>query len=220
MEVKDFEGVEYLEKSQVDELIRSRLAKMSERARRAETTIDEMKGQLEKTAGASGQIEAMASQLEALQAELTMSDKKYQIHATITASGFTDPGIRDMIEWSYSRVMAGTAKKNRQPLAEWLETIKSDPAGAPAELRPHITPAPAAPPLLENPPAIPGAVPVAVARTPAPPSNGGVQPSPPPVSGRGLLDQALADPNMWKAKNEEIRAAWYHQQGKPGPFKF
>ena len=40
MEVKDFEGVEYLEKSQVDELIRSRLAKMSERARRAETTIE------------------------------------------------------------------------------------------------------------------------------------------------------------------------------------
>ena len=219
MEVKDFEGVEYLEKSQVDELIRSRLAKMSERARRAETTIDDMKGQLEKTAGASGQIEAMATQLEALQAELTMSDQKYQIHATITSSGFTDPGIRDMIEWSYSRVMAGTAKKNRQSLGDWLDTIKSDPAAAPAELRPHIGATTSAA-LPATPAAIPGAIPVAVAPTPAPPSNGGVQPSPPPVSGRGLLDQALSDPNMWKAKNEEIRAAWYHQQGKPGPFKF
>ena len=215
MQVKEFEGVEYIEKTQVDELIRSRLAKMSERARTAEGQIEDLKTQVEKSAGSAGQLEAMATQLEALQAELKQSHAKYQTHATITASGFTDPNIRDMIEWSYSRTMQSRSKKDRCGLGEWLETIKSDPSVAPSELRPFVEPATSA--AVNGTPAV---VAPTTTTTTAPPPSGGAVVAPPDMSGRDLMDEALRDPAIWAAKNEEIKASWYNQRGKPGPFKF
>ena len=219
METKEFEGVEYIEKSQVDELIRSRLGKMSERARKAETQIDSLRAELEKHSGAAGSLEAMAAQIEALQAEVAESNSKYQTHSVITSHGFTDPDVRDMVEWSYKRAMSGLPKKSRVDLGEWIQTIKTDPTGAPANLRPLLSPASTS----EAPSA--GAVEAPVGAPPGslpapPPSNAGAVPVPPSVPGRSMIDQALADPEMWKAKNEEIRAAWYGQRGKPGAFKF
>ena len=46
MEKTTIEGVEYYAADQVEALIRSRLAKVSERARTAEAKLEEMEGQL------------------------------------------------------------------------------------------------------------------------------------------------------------------------------
>ena len=219
METKDIEGTEYILKSEVDELIRGRLGKMSERARTAETKIDSLKAQLEKHSGAAGSLEAMAAQIEALQAEVSESNSKYQTHSVITAHGFTDPDVRDMVDWSYKRSMSGRSKKDRVSLGDWINGIKEDPTGAPANLRPLLSPAstqqsPSAG-LVEAPVGAPPGAPPS-----APASNAGAVAVPPSLPGRSLMEQAISDPEMWKAKNEEIRAAWYGQRGKPGAFKF
>ena len=64
MEKTTIEGVEYYAADQVETLIRSRLAKVSERARTAEAKLEEMEGQLALERDAK---EPLISEIENLQ---------------------------------------------------------------------------------------------------------------------------------------------------------
>lgn len=213
MEVKEIDGTEYLPKAHVDKLVRERIAKVSERARAAESRVKEMEPQLAAATDSTARLEAMASQLEALQAELSVSKQRYATHSAITSAGFTDPDVRDMVEWSYTRAMEGRPKKDRQALGEWLETVKADPSTAPTALRPHL-----APPSAEQPAATEPAAEHVQAST-APPSNASVSAAP-EMGGRDLIEQGMRDPEFYKANREAIRQAWYHQSGKPPSHRF
>lgn len=213
MEVKEFDGTEYLPKAAVDKLVRERIAKVSERARAAESRVKEMEPQLAAATDSTARLEAMASQLEALQAELSVSKQRYATHSAITSAGFTDPDVRDMVEWSYSRAMEGRPKKDRQALGEWLETVKADPSTAPTALRPHL-----AQPSAEQPPATEPAAENVQAST-APPSNASVSAAP-EMGGRDLIEQGMRDPAFYQANRDAIRQAWYHQSGKPPTHRF
>jgi len=213
MEVKEIDGTEYLPKSAVDKLVRERIAKVSERARTAEGRIKEMEPQLAASADSTARLEAMANQLESLQAELSVSKTRYQTHSAITSAGFTDPDVRDMVEWSYSRAMEGRAKKDRQALGDWIEAVKGDPSTAPTALRPHL-----AQPSAEQPAGAP-AVADDVPRGTAPPSNASVSAAP-EMGGRDLIEQGMRDPGFYEANRDAIRAAWYHQSGKPPTHRF
>ena len=213
MEVKEIDGTEYLPKAAVDKLVRERIAKVSERARAAESRVKEMEPQLAAATDSTARLEAMASQLEALQAELSVSKQRYATHSAITSAGFTDPDVRDMVEWSYSRAMEGRPKKDRQALGEWLETVKADPSTAPTALRPHLVP-----PSAEQAPATEAAAEHVQAST-APPSNASVSAAP-EMGGRDLIEQGMRDPEFYSANRDAIRAAWYHQGGKPPSHRF
>ena len=211
MEIKEIDGAEYLPKASVDKLVRERIATVSERARTAEGRIKEMEPQLAASADSTARLEAMASQLEALQAELSVSKTRYQTHSAITSAGFTDPDVRDMVEWSYSRAMEGRAKKDRQALGDWIEAVKGDPSTAPTALRPHLAQPSAAEPAAE-----------AVAAEPrgtAPASNAAVSAAP-EMGGRDLIEQGMRDPAFYEANRDAIRQAWYHQSGKPPTHRF
>lgn len=213
MEVKEIDGTEYLPKAHVDKLVRERIAKVSERARAAEARVKEMEPQLVAATDSTARLEAMASQLEALQAELSVSKQRYATHSAITSAGFTDPDVRDMVEWSYSRAMEGRPKKDRQALGEWLDSVKADPSTAPTALRPHLVQ-----PLAEQPAATEAAVAPVQAST-APPSNASVSAAP-EMGGRDLIEQGMRDPEFYSANRDAIRAAWYHQGGKPPSHRF
>ena len=210
MEVKEIDGTEYLPKASVDKLVRERIATVSERARTAEGRIKEMEPQLAASADSTARLEAMASQLEALQAELSVSKTRYQTHSAITTAGFTDPDVRDMVEWSYSRAMEGRAKKDRQALGDWIESVKGDPSTAPTALRPHLA-QPSAEPAGEAVAADP--------RSMAPASNAAVSAAP-EMGGRDLIEQGMRDPAFYEANRDAIRQAWYHQSGKPPTHRF
>jgi hypothetical protein len=214
MEVKEIDGTEYLPKAAVDKLVRERIAKVSERARAAESRVKEMEPQLVAATDSTARLEAMASQLEALQAELSVSKQRYATHSAITSAGFTDPDVRDMVEWSYSRAMEGRPKKDRQALGEWLETVKADPSTAPTALRPHL-----AQPSAEQPAATEQATAAAVQASTAPPSNASVSAAP-EMGGRDLIEQGMRDPDFYQANRDAIRQAWYHQSGKPPTHRF
>ena len=202
MEVKEFEGVEYIEKSQVDELVRTRLTKLSERARTAEQERDELSSKIQ-----SHDPAGMQAQIEALRTELQHTQGRYQNHTIISSHGITDPDVRDMIEWSHKRAMSALAKKDRVGMGDWITGLKTDPSTAPAHLKPHfLAPAPATAPATAPPTGT------------APASNAGAVIPPQGAGGRDLLERGARDPEFYMANREKIRAAWYNQR-KPGPYR-
>ena len=212
MEIKEIDGTEYLPKAAVDKLVRERIAKVSERARAAEGRIKELEPKLEASQDSTARLEAMASQLESLQAELAVSKQRYTTHSAITSAGFTDPDVRDMVEWSYSRAMEGRPKKDRQALPAWLESVKADPSIAPTALRPHLSQSPD-PSTAESVAAEP------VTAAPAPSSNAAVSAAP-DMGGRDLIERGMRDPEFYSANRDAIKRAWYHQGGKPPSHRF
>lgn len=214
------EGVEYLEKTHVDELVRSRIAKVSERARFAEGRVKELEGELDTTRGAASQVEALTSTVEGLQAELKQASEKYSIHSTIASHGFVDNDTRDMIEWSYRRAMDGVAQKERVELGEWIDNIKASPEAAPSHLRPLLASTPSQ--AIEEPQGAsqaPTNANISQPPTPtAPPSNQGVQAT--KATGEDLVAAALSNPEMWREQNEAIKEIIYGQNGLSAPFKW
>mgnify|MGYP003148566866 CR=1 FL=1 len=209
MEVKEFEGIEYIEKTQVDELIRSRLAKMSERTRTLQSEKDDLQSKLESSKGATDKLDAMASQITALQAELGESKARYQIHSQISSHGITDPDIRDMIEWQYQKAMSSSPKKDRKPIGEWLEGLKSDPSTAPATIRPHLQSTAQA-----------SSQPAPQKGRTAPQVNQGAVNPPGDLGGRDLIEKGAQDPEFYSKNRDKIREAWYRQKGIPAPYRF
>ena len=195
MEVKKIDGVEYIVKESVDELVRKRLSPMSERARKAETKVEELTAALDGSKNASSRIAEHQQRITELEEQIAKSRAQYQSHSTIAQHGFVDAHLRDMVEWTYQREMASRPKKNQQKLGDWLEHIKANPEDAPISIRPHIAP---------NNPAQPAAQPAAKTHNPAQgipsnpptaaPSNGVVQTN--GAINANLLENALRAPDI------------------------
>ena len=120
MEKTTIEGVEYYPADQVETLIRSRLAKVSERARTAEAKLEEMEGQLGEAQSKVGVSDTLAQRVQQLEEQLSNAEGKYNRHSAISSHGFTDPDVRDLIEWAFDRAASGTPEgQDRPELAAW-----------------------------------------------------------------------------------------------------
>jgi hypothetical protein len=147
MEVKNIEGVEYILKSDVDELVRSRVSKVSERARAAESRVAELEESVEANKTASSQLSDLQLKIDSLTGELEQSKNLYSTHSTIAKHGFIDPELRDLVEWQYQRAVKDIPKKEQPDLDTWISNLKADPSKATEALRPFLkSEAPAAPP--------------------------------------------------------------------------
>lgn len=131
------EGQEYILKSEVDGIVRERLSKVTETKRAAETRVQELESQLGEMSSKIQGVDAMASQLAQLQDELSLSNQRYERHQAIAAQGITDPEVRDLIEWQYSKAMETKAKKDKIPLGEWMNTMKES-GEVPTVLKPYF----------------------------------------------------------------------------------
>lgn len=212
MEIKKIDGEEYILKSSVDELVRKRLSPMSERARKAEATILELQEKIDSSSDSSTKLQEQLERISKLETEIAQSRSQYESHSTIAQHGFIDPSLRDMVEWTYKREMESRPKKSQQKLGEWLAEIKENPDLAPMAIRPHLittSPTEAAQPTETKPQHL---------------DAGGSSSSAPPVNNQvvqhngqisaNLLDNALRDPEMYRAKRDEIKATWYAQRNK------
>jgi len=205
MQVKEIEGEEYILKSDVDTLVSQRIAKVSERARTAETKLADLKD-------SGSKLEAMAGQVEQLRTELSESRSRYDRHSTISSAGFTDPDLRDAIEWAYSRESSKIPKKDRPSLGDWISEMKTDPSKAPLSIRPHLMPQKQEQtdtrhqhdPLKKQ----------------ALPTASGAMQTPPTQTGADLISSGLKDGDFYRKNREAIREAWYRQKGKTPPFRF
>ena len=189
MEKMEIEGVEYYPAEQVETLIRSRLAKVSERARTAEARLEEMEGQLGEAQGKIGVSDTLASRVKELEDLLSNEQGKYKRHTAISSQGFTDPDVRDLIEWAFERAASG-AEGEHPELSDWLSSMKEDPDSAPAALRPHLASSaePAQVTEAAEPPKRSRARTEPKNGKPNPKSTKGLQPTP---GGNVTIDQAL-----------------------------
>ena len=213
---KTIEGVEYIQKDHVDEIVRQRIAKYSERITQSESKLGEYEAQLDEAKAKMGLVDNLSTQVESLQTKLKTSNSRYERHTTISQFGINDGDVRDMVEWQYDRAMSNLSKKDQVDLGQWLETIKTDPTTAPSTLRPFFE----------------TQVETQTDTNPQPPQS--VQPavtqmSPPPSSNRGVKSQSTAapndlltratDPTFYAQNREAIRDAYYSRLGQT-PHKF
>jgi len=138
MTTKIIEGVEYIEKSAVDQIVSSRLTKLAEKLRSAEDNAAQLQAQLDSSASRLTEAEGLAGTVADLRAQLESANSRYDRHSTIAQIGITDPDLRDAVEWQFERSQQSVAKKDRVSLGEWLQNQMASPESAPAVLRPHL----------------------------------------------------------------------------------
>lgn len=222
------EGVEYVAKSHVDEIVRQRIAKYSDKLTAAESQLSEYQSRLDEASAKIGLVDNLTKQVESLRGELDGANSRYERHTVISQYGITDNGVRDAVEWAYDREMNGRAKKDRQPLSEWLQSIHNEPDAAPAVLRPFIT----APSASEASAAAEVSTTQQTSmpqqtqqqmpqQTPAAPaSNNGVASTQAVPAQNDLLSRAT-DPAFYAQNRDAIRQAFYSQNGRTdSPYKF
>ena len=138
MTTKIIEGVEYIEKSAVDQIVSSRLTKLAEKLRSAEDNAAQLQAQLDSSASRLTEADGLAGTVADLRAQLESANSRYDRHSTIAQIGITDPDLRDAVEWQFERSQQSLAKKDRVSLGEWLQNQMASPESAPAVLRPHL----------------------------------------------------------------------------------
>jgi hypothetical protein len=217
MRIKEIEGVEYVAKSDMEAAVKDRISKLSARAVQAEEMATALQTELDNQSGRLGSLDTLQAKITELETQLTDANTRYDRHNAMAQNGFTDPELREAVEWAYNKAMQGSEKPT--PLADWLASIKADPTNAPLVLRPHLqtTPPPSVDP--STPSATPDAQPVAQTDTPAldvapallpPKTNMGAQPTP-TQQGDILKNLATADLETYRANRDAARKAWFNR---------
>lgn len=215
---KIIEGVEYVAKDHVDEIVRQRLSKYVEKNQELESRLSEYQTKIDESQSKIGLVDTLQGQIDSLKGELSQANSRYERHSTIANYGITDNDIRDAVEWAFDRSMQNRAKKDQVSLGDWLQEIQENPATAPTVLRPYFEKSESSPMPQTTPEPMPAAqVPASAVK---PLSNKGVatqqQQTPPP----DLLQRA-SDPGFYAQNREAIKEAFYRSRGSAqSPYKF
>lgn len=214
------EGVEYIAKDHVDEIVRQRISKYSEKLTEAETKLQQYQTQIDDAQSRLGLVDQLSKQVETLQGDLVKSQSLYERHSTISRYGISDTDSRDAVEWAYERATS-TMQKDKPSLSQWLDGIQQNPDSAPSIIKnlfvkSETASAPQVPsPQVQNPSS---QVQTPQVQTPSPKTNAGVQQVQSTPS--DLLSRA-GDPEFYSKNREAIKEAFYRQSGKASsPFKF
>tara|TARA_Y100000593_G_scaffold92881_1_gene185911 strand:+ start:925 stop:1560 length:636 start_codon:yes stop_codon:yes gene_type:complete len=211
MDKKVIEGVVYVPQEAMQAAMQERIKKLSADRVAAEDRAKDLQGQLDAMQGKLTTLDTLAQQVEDYKSQLSEANTRYTRHTSMADFGFTDPEIRDAVEWSFSKAMKGKPKKDQLSFADWLAEIKEDPTKAPAILQPHMqlpqVETEAAPEAVE-------AVPQAMAQqnNPAllPPStNAGARPA--PMQSADLVQKGLDDLDFYRANRDAIRKAYFNK---------
>ena len=216
MKIITHEGQEYILKSEVDGIVRERLSKVAEGKRMAEGKVSELEAQLETMNEKVKGVDAMATQLSQLQDELAVSNQRYERHSAIASHGITDPEIRDLIEWQYSKAMDGKSQKEKKSLSEWI-TGMGESGEIPTVLQPYFriqeegqeAPAQApAPAQAQAPAPSPSSNPMVQRPT----SNQGVAQTQDHSTSADLWKKAGNDFDFYRQNREELKKQYYQMR--------
>jgi hypothetical protein len=208
MKTINHEGVEYVLKSDIEAAFKDRISKLSARAIQAEEAAKALQDTLDNQAGELTKISSLQEKVTTLEQSLQDAESKYTRVSMLSELGFTDPDLREAVEWSYNR------SNSEASLEEWIKGIKENPAEAPLVLRPHLqskqapeassTTAEAAPSVeassapmqaeaIEHPSLLP------------PRTNTGAKPA--PVQSADLFSR-VGDSDFYRANRDMIMKAW------------
>lgn len=206
------EGKEYILKSEVDNIVSSRVSKVSEARRKSESQLETLQtdynAMLDKIKG----VDALHTQIASLQDELKHSNNKYTRHSAIASHGITNPEVRDLIEYQYSKSMESKPKKDRQTLGDWLQTLK-DSDDIPMILKPFLSDQKDG--VVSSRPQSPTPTPTPTTTpTPIPKSNQHVQSTSDYSTNKDMLNKASTDFEYYRNNRSKIKQAYYARKGK------
>lgn len=205
MQTINHEGVEYVLKADIEAAFKDRISKLSSRAIQAEEAAKALQDNLDNQSGELQKISKLQEKVSTLEQSLTDAESKYSRVSMLSEQGFTDPELREAVEWAYQR------SKSESPLDEWIKGIKENPSEAPLVLRPHLqakqapsstaeasTPEAVAPNMQAEPIASPSLLP--------PKTNTGAKPA--PVQSGDILKRAAQDSEFYAQNRDAIKKAW------------
>jgi hypothetical protein len=203
MQTITHEGVEYVLKAEIEAAFKDRISKLSSRAIQAEEAAKALQDNLDNQSGELQKISKLREKVSTLEQSLTDAESKYSRISMLSDQGFTDPELREAVEWAYQR------SKSESPLDEWIKGIKENPENAPLVLRPHLQAKQAASPSEAG--SNPEAVAPTAEATPSPSllppkTNTGAKPA--PVQSGDILKRAAQDSEFYAQNREAIKKAW------------
>ena len=197
------EGVEYVLKADIESAFKDRISKLSARAIQAEEQAKALQEQMDNQSGELEKISKLQEKVSTLEQSLQDAESKYTRVSMLSEQGFTDPELREAVEWAYQR------SKTEATLEDWIKGIKEKPEEAPLVLRPHLQ-AKKAPEVstetAEASPMVTEAAPAPEAPTLLPPkTNTGAKPA--PVQSGDILSR-INDPEFYAANRDKVMQAW------------
>ena len=201
------EGVEYVLKADIESAFKDRISKLSSRAIQAEEQAKALQEQMDNQSGELEKISKLQEKVSTLEQSLQDAESKYSRVSMLSEQGFTDPELREAVEWAYQR------SKTEATLEDWIKGIKEKPEDAPLVLRPHLK-AKQVPEVstetAEASPMVTEAAPAPEAPTLLPPkTNTGAKPA--PVQSGDILSR-INDPEFYRANRAEIEKVWKAQR--------
>ena len=207
MKTINHEGEEYVLKSEIEAAFKERISKLSSRAIQAEEAANQLQEQIDNQSGELQKISKLQEQISTLESSLQDAESRFSRVSMLSELGFTDPDIREAVEWSYERAMKG--QEERVPMGEWIKGIKENPEAAPAILKPHLQSkaAPEAAPEASREAAlvIAEAAPMEAPLLP-PKTNTAAKPA--PVQSGNIIERGLTDLQFYEQNREAIMAAY------------
>lgn len=208
MKTINHEGVEYVLKADIEAAFKDRISKLSARAIQAEEVAKALQDTLDNQSGELTKISTLQEKVSTLEQSLQDAESKYSRVSMLSEQGFTDPDLREAVEWAYQR------SKSESSLEDWIKGIKENPAEAPIVLRPHLlakaspeTTAEAAP----NAEAAPIQAEAVDAAPLLPPrTNTGAKPA--PVQNGDIISRGLKDGEFYEQNRDAIMKAWRQQR--------
>lgn len=206
------EGKEYILKSEVDNIVTSRISKISESRRALQTELDSLKAEYTSIQEKVSGVDALHTQIANLQDDLKHANTRYNRHSSIASHGITNPEIRDLVEWQFTKTMDSRAKKDRVPMAEWLDGLKAEGATIPHVLKPYFGAQPENKEPVKQNTSLPGSAPPAPAITPQ--SNNGVQAAPDGATSKDLLSKGSQSYEFYQKNRAKIKEMYYKKRGR------
>lgn len=208
MKTINHEGVEYVLKADIEAAFKDRISKLSTRAIQAEEVAKALQDTLDNQSGELTKISTLQEKVSTLEQSLQDAESKYSRVSMLSEQGFTDPDLREAVEWAYQR------SKSEASLEDWIKGIKDNPAEAPIVLRPHLLAKASSETTAEAAPST-EAAPIqaeAVEAAPLLPPRTNTGAKPAPVQNGDIISRGLKDGEFYEQNRDAIMKAWRQQR--------
>ena len=216
--ITDEDGNVYVLKTDMESVIKDRIAKVSARAQQAEEQVRTLQTDLDAAKQSAGTSDVLAQQLEEYRDQLQQANSRFDRYKAISKHGLVDDDMIEAIEWSYEKSQSKVSKKERVSLTDWLESAVSNPDNAPTVLRPHLmqlqqqanSEQANSEQVTSEPSSTPQVTPQVTQQT-APNVNAGAMP---PVDGPDIIQRGLNDSDFYQSNRDAIVKQWRAKYGR------
>ena len=132
----EHEGKTFVLKSEIENIIQTRVSKVAARASEAEQQLKEAQSKMSEMEKHVSSSDMLAAQVNELKEQLTSSQNRYDRFSTISKHGLVNPDMVDTIEYLYEKSQKNAEEKIE--FSSWLDGQVSNPEEAHVMLRPHL----------------------------------------------------------------------------------